>query len=186
MWSCRQSGLCVLQWSFIWQQFNHVLWPPLTSRQMTIDLAEICNWVIAPQKKQRCGCLIFKYKRVVFPAAENVFVSFSVDQLSTAWTNLCMSDRWQREKPLQQPERLPGRTESGTPAWSVCLSGTAGRHRPEAAQTHLQRCSTNKTGVNIWNTLFAQEVNRNLSLHAQKTWTTNNSVFKTKLQRLQR
>lgn len=58
-------------------------------------------------------------------------------------THLCMSDRWQRGKPLQQLQRLPGRTESGTPAWSVYPSGTAGRHRPGAARTHLQICSTN-------------------------------------------
>lgn len=60
-----------------------------------------------------------------------------------------MSDRWRTEKPLQQPERLPGRRESGTPAWWVCPSNTAGTHRPEAAQTHLHRNSTKEIQVKV-------------------------------------
>lgn len=89
------------------------------------------------------------------------------------WTNLCMSDRWRREKPLQQLQRLPGRTGSGTPAWSVCPSGTAGRRRPEAAQTHLQRHGTHQ----IWNILLVPEVN--IVEHCwQKEWEEKNTFLK--------
>lgn len=81
-------------------------------------------------------------------------------------THLCMSDRWQRGKPLQQLQRLPGRTESGTPAWSVYPSGTAGRHRPGAARTHLQRCST--------------DINSNiLYLYSRHLFTNSWTMFKT-------
>lgn len=60
-------------------------------------------------------------------------------------TDLCMWDRSQWGRRRRQRERPRGRKVSGTPVWSACPSGTAGRHRLGEVQTHLRKKTETET-----------------------------------------